>query len=168
MARKVTISVPDELYEKMSQWRDSVNFSKIFQNAVSKMIAGKEEFQEKLKEEFDFSAIVERLRREKTESENNFFEKGKKDALEWLKTAHYRDILYALKWEPGTRPEADETLGEFFALKFKKIYQTGLAEMRSRGEKVNRIIDRYIAGWKEGVAEFWNQVRDDVCDAPKA
>lgn len=162
MARKVTISVPDELYEKMSKWRDSFNFSQVFQNAITKMISRKEDFHQKLKEEFDFSAIIERLRKEKQEAENNYFEKGKKDALEWLKTAHYKDILYALKWDPSEKPEEDETLGEYFSQKLKKIYRLGLAEMRSQSCRVNKIIYRYIAGWQEGVQEFWEQVRDEV------
>lgn len=162
MAHKVTISVPDDLYEKMSEWRDSFNFSQIFQNAMSKMIARKEEFHQKIKEEFDFSAIIERLRKEKHEAENDYFEKGKKDALEWLKTAHYKDILYALKWKPDEKPEEDETLGDYFSQKLKRIYRLGLAEMRSQSSRVNQIIHKYIAGWQEGVHEFWNQVRDEV------
>jgi hypothetical protein len=99
---------------------------------------------------------------EKQEAENNYFEIGKKDALEWLKTAHYKDILYALKWEPSKKPEEDETLGEYFAQKLKKIYQLGLAEIRSQKSKVNQIVYRYIAGWQEGVQEFWETVRDEV------
>ena len=91
MTRKVTISVPDELYEKMSKWRSSFNFSKIFQKTIAGMIENKESLRHKIKKEFDFSAIIERLKREKFETENNFIERGKRDALEWLKTAHYKE-----------------------------------------------------------------------------
>ncbi len=162
MARKITISVPDELYEKMNQWRASLNFSKIFQKTIAAMIQKKEEFHQKLKEEFDFSAIIERLKREKSEIESNFFETGKKDALEWLQTAHYKDILYALKWEPTESFSTDETLGDYFAHKLKKICECGVAEMNSQCMKANQIIQKYLAGWKEGVLEFWNAVKDEV------
>ncbi len=162
MTRKITISVPDELYEKMNQWRASFNFSKIFQKAIAAMIHKKEEFQSKIKEEFDFTAVIERLKKEKLEIESNYFETGKKDALEWLKTAHFKDILYALKWEPTESFSSDETLGEYFAHKVKIFCQYGLAEMNSQCGKANVIVQKYLAGWQEGVREFWNAVKDEV------
>jgi len=44
MAKKITISVPDDLYEKMTEWKSSLNFSKVFQNAISVMIQKKRNF----------------------------------------------------------------------------------------------------------------------------
>ena len=34
MAKKVTISIPDMLHEKLENWRESFNLSKMFQDAV--------------------------------------------------------------------------------------------------------------------------------------
>ena len=50
MSKKVSISVPDELHEKMAKWRKSLNFSKIFQDVVSNEIGKKENYLTKLKE----------------------------------------------------------------------------------------------------------------------
>ncbi|MGB9500060.1 MAG: hypothetical protein ACKVE4_10005 [Dissulfuribacterales bacterium] len=162
MARKVTISVPDELYEKMSKWRSSFNFSKIFQKTIAGMIQSKEEFRQKIKAEFDFSAIIERLRREKLETEINYHEKGKKDALEWLKTAHYKDILYALKWVPNDEPARDKKLGDYFSQQLKKLSGLDFAEIPGQASKVSQIIHKYIDGWQQGVHEFWNTVKEEV------
>ncbi|MCK7514273.1 MAG: hypothetical protein MZV70_66480 [Desulfobacterales bacterium] len=90
MAKKITISVPDDLYEKMTEWKSSLNFSRVFQNAISGMIQKKEALTSKLRKEIDFSSIVARLKKEKIEFEFNITEWGKKDALEWCKTAHYQ------------------------------------------------------------------------------
>ena len=49
MSHRVTLSVPDDLYEKIEKWKDSLNLSKVFRIAISKEIKRKEVFQEKLK-----------------------------------------------------------------------------------------------------------------------
>jgi post-segregation antitoxin (ccd killing protein) len=79
MAKKVTISVPDELYERMAAWKSSMNFSRVFQNAVSGMIQKKEALTSKIRNEMDFSSIVDRLKKEKVDFEFNIKECGKKD-----------------------------------------------------------------------------------------
>ena len=68
---KITISVPDELYEKMKEWKSSLNFSQVFQNAISGMIQKKEALTSKIRNEIDFSSVVDRLKKEKVEFELN-------------------------------------------------------------------------------------------------
>jgi len=46
--------VPDDLYEKMTEWKSSLNFSKVFQNAISVMIQKKETLTSKIRSEIDF------------------------------------------------------------------------------------------------------------------
>ena len=111
MARKITISVPDELYEKMKLWKSLLNFSRIFQLAVSGIIQKKEALTSKIRNETDLTSIVARLRKEKIDHEFNVTEWGRKDGLEWCKTAHYSEIQYALCWTPHQNPARDEHLG---------------------------------------------------------
>jgi len=35
VTKRVTVSVPDELHEKLEAWKGKLNFSKVFQDAVS-------------------------------------------------------------------------------------------------------------------------------------
>lgn len=158
MARKITISVPEDLYEKMSKWRHTLNFSNVFQRAVSSMIQKKEDFQSRLQEELDQSAVIERLRREKAESENNYFDIGKRDGLRWAKNVHYDDLQYALRWIPGENPTHDKVLGDYFAEKIKEddIMDYAVGDPSC----VNAFVKTYIDGWKEGVQEFWNEVAE--------
>jgi post-segregation antitoxin (ccd killing protein) len=60
MAKKVNITVPDELHEKMQKCRKDFNFSAIFQEAVAEAIERKESFRKRLEEDEDMAAIVER------------------------------------------------------------------------------------------------------------
>jgi len=157
MAKKVTISVPDMLHEQLEKWRESFNLSKMFQDAVSEAIQRKEEFQKRIREDLDLGQIIERLRREKMQSQGNYFETGKKDGILWAKTAHYDDLQYALHWTDLENGAKDLILGPYFT-------ETLAA---------NRFLDRntyssseyllnYLKGWKQGIDHFWTEIRDKL------
>ncbi|WP_459923563.1 hypothetical protein [Desulfatiferula olefinivorans] len=162
MAKKITISVPDDLHEKMAEWKSALNFSKVFQTAVANMIRKKEALRHRINEEIDLASIIDRLKREKMEFENNVVENGKKDGLEWSKTAHYRDIQYALSWHPDDKPDKDERLGDYFSQMLtaysRKLSVTG----RQAQKRLNELSRQYLDGWKEGVELFWNEVKDKL------
>lgn len=161
MAKKMTLSVPDDLYEKMLEWKDSLNFSKVFQRAISSLIQKKEDFQTRIQLELDQTAIIERLKKEKAESENNYFDVGKKEGLQWAKSAHYDDLQYALLWTPDDKPTHDKILGDYFQ---EKINQDDIMDyaVGSDPVSVNVFVKTYLEGWKEGVSEFWEQVKDKI------
>jgi hypothetical protein len=159
MAKKVTISVPDELHEKMNQWRASFNFSKIFQRAVSAMIQKREAFQEQVRSSLDLTAIVARLRKEKQEVESDYNERGRRAGLAWSRTAHYREIQYATAWEPGDDPTRDATLGDYFKELFKTKTAMAIPESQSPPE-AETMTTAFVRGWQDGVRQFWNEVKD--------
>jgi hypothetical protein len=159
MTKKVTLSVPDELHEKMDKWRASINFSKVFQKTINSIISKKEDFDKRLAEDADFFNILTRLKKEKEDLEEKYKQIGKKLGLEWSKAAHYSDLIYALKLNTKTDPTKDERLGTYFKeiiskdpyLKTKKII-----------DEKNNDISRLISGWKESVNEFWQNIKDKV------
>lgn len=160
MTKKITISVPDDLHEKMEKWKASFNFSGIFQEAVRERINRKEAFKQRLKEEFDMEAAIERLRSEKAEVEQDFFNQGKNDGLEWAKNAHYEEIRGALEWDPGTQtlPD-DEGLREEINTWIEEDPDLDF-EYRS-GEMTNETFE-WAKGWVEGVKEFWDEVKGKI------
>lgn len=161
MAKKMTLSVPDDLYEKMLKWKDSLNFSNVFQRAMSALIQKKEDFQARIQQELDQTAVLERLRKEKAESENNYFDVGKKEGLQWAKSAHYDDLQYALLWIPDDSPTHDKVLGHYFQ---EKINQDDIMDYAVGSDPVcvNEFVKTYLDGWKEGVVDFWNQIKDKI------
>ena len=162
MAKKVTISVPDELHERMKEWRSSMNFSQIFQKSISNMIRKKEALQQKIHDELDLSSVVERLKREKAEFEANFIEEGKRAGLEWSRTAHYQELQYALGWTPGKNPFKDEHLGDYFSQVLKNQSERFSTTGRMAQKRFQGFIETYLCGWKEGVESFWEEVKDKV------
>ncbi len=162
MAKKVTISVPDDLYEKMKEWKTTLNFSRVFQNAVAGMIQKKEALTSKIRNEIDLSSIVDRLKKEKIDYEFNITECGKKDGLEWCKTAHYHELQYALAWTPYQNPVGDEELGDYFSNMFEKYRKRITVTGQRAQDKFNVFSEKYLRGWKEGVDLFWNEVKDKL------
>ena len=154
MAKKVTVSIPDLLHEKMEKWRRSFNLSKMLQDAIAEAIQRKEDFQKRIQEDLNLSEIVDRLKREKEHSEGNFFETGRHDGLALAKTAHYDDIQYALGWEDLENAARDSVLGVYFTGKLEKIQ--GKEKCRDGADGYAGV---YLAGWKKGLCEFWDEVK---------
>ena len=149
MTKKVTISVPDDLHEKMQEWRDDFNFSAIFQEAVNKAIERKEGFKRRLGEVTTMAQVIERLRKEKAESSLSYFEQGKKDGLEWAMAASYDEIQYALSYNyrTGVDPTHDEILGDYFA---------DLLEDQYAPMPLGNFVS-WVEGWKEAMREAHRQ-----------
>lgn len=154
MAKKVTVSIPDILHEKMEKWRQSFNLSKMFQEAVAEAIQKKEDFQKRIQEDLDLAEVVERLRYEKACSEGGFFTNGQRDGIAWVKHAHYDDIMYALKWKDVDNVDKDKVLGEYFSGKIREI-----KEMNISSEGVNEYVRAYVRGWQKGLADFWDEIK---------
>jgi Arc/MetJ-type ribon-helix-helix transcriptional regulator len=161
MSKKITVSVPDELHQKMTEWRESFNFSKIFQKAVSNMIQRKEEFQKRLRSNIDMAAIAERLRREKLASQTESSELGKKEGVKWARSAHYKELQYALGWLPDKNPQRNEVIGDYFADLFAK--RNELQGNSPQGDiESSEFVRNFLSGWKEGVDAFWNEIKDKL------
>lgn len=157
MAKKVTISIPDMLHEKLEQWRESFNLSKMFQDAVVDAIQKKEEFQKRIREDLDLGQIVERLRREKMQSETNSLEAGKNDGICWAKTAHYDDLQYALHWSEPENVAKDPVLGHYFTT---NPTLTRLTHNNTYSDTKYAL--SYLRGWRQGVAQFWEEIREKL------
>jgi metal-responsive CopG/Arc/MetJ family transcriptional regulator len=161
MSKKITVSVPDDLHQKMTEWRESFNFSKIFQKAVSTMIQRKEEFQKRLRSSVDMAAIAERLRREKLESQTESSEQGKKEGVKWARSAHYKELQYALRWLPEKDPQRNEILGDYFSDLFAANHD--LQPNTPEGKLASsEYVETFLSGWKEGVEAFWNEIKDKL------
>ncbi len=161
MSKKITVSVPDDLHLKMTEWRESFNFSKVFQKAVSTMIQRKEEFQKRLRSNIDMAAIAERLRHEKQESQTESSELGKKEGVRWARSAHYKELRYALAWLPEATPQRNEVLGDYFSDLFTASRELQRIAPENNNES-GEFVRSFLSGWKEGVEAFWNEIKDKL------
>lgn len=157
MAKKVTISIPDMLHEQLEKWRESFNLSKMFQEAVREAIQRKEDFQKRIREDLDLGQIIERLRREKLQSEGNYLETGKNDGIQWAKNAHYDHLKYALHWTDLENATKDIILGHYFTEVFTANHPLELNTYPSSEYLLN-----YLKGWKQGIEFFWAEIKEKL------
>ncbi len=150
------------LYEKMEEWRQSFNFSKMFQEALAEAINKKEEFQRRLREDHDMSEIIERLKHEKKQAEGNYSENGHLKGLQWAKSAHYNDLMYALGLSSAKEMAEDDTLGGYFdnILSSDHIMQNTADGTNKYG--VNKYGKLFLDGWRRGVRDFWNEIKEKI------
>ncbi len=163
MTRKITLSIPDMLYEKMEEWRQSFNFSKMFQDALAEAIHKKEEFQRRLQEDHDMAAIIDRLKQEKKQAEGNYSENGHIKGLQWAKSAHYNDLIYALGLSSAKEMTEDDTLGEYFNTIICSDHimkNTTTDGVNNHG--INKYAKLFLDGWRRGVRDFWNEIKEKI------
>ena len=158
MTQKITLSIPDFLYEKLEEWRASFNLSKLFQEALAEAIHRKEEFQKRLSEDFDMAEIIKRLKMEKQNWEKKYYALGKAEGVQWAKIAHYSELLYVLRAKDTYKLISDSKMAEYF----KKIYAaTNLTKNRDSETPVDDEL-MFMDGWFKGVFEFWNQIKEKI------
>ncbi len=157
MTQKITLSIPDLLHEKLKEWRNSFNFSKMFQDALTDAIQRKEAFQKRFSEEFDMPEIIKRLKHEKLVWEKKYYQLGKEAALQWSKTAHYEDLLYVVQFDGTYQIISDPRMNQYF----EQVYKTSDLVKYKNSDVVDHE-KMFIDGWFKGVAEFWNQIKEKI------
>ena len=153
MAQKVTLSIPDMLSKKLDKWRKSFNLSKMFQDALLEAIQKKEEFQKRILQDFDMSEIINRLKKEKFESEKNYLEMGIYKGLEWAKRAHYEDLVYAVGFENSYNIVKDSKFNYYFNEIFNSDHLINFSQ-----EHFNQHAKKFMDGWCKGVSDFYNEI----------
>ena len=157
MTRKITLSIPDLLHEKLEDWRKSFNLSKMFQDALAEAIQKKEEFQRRFQDDLSMSETIERLRQEKKISEGNYSENGKREGFRWAKSAHYDDLMYALDFDSAAAMAHDERLAAYFSSTMEQEHS-----MEQSGNELNKYTKLFLEGWLQGVNEFWNEIKEKL------
>ena len=157
MTRKVTLSIPDLLHEKLEDWRKSFNLSKMFQDALADAIQKKEDFQRRLQDDLTMSETIERLRQEKKISEGNYSENGRKEGFRWAKSAHYDDLMHALDLDSAAAMAQDERLAACFNNTLEQENFTAQS-----GSELTKYKKLFLEGWLQGVNEFWNEIKEKL------
>ena len=165
MVKKYTVSVSDELGERIDRWKGEISPSATFQAAMEKKIDEKEGFIKRLKEDETMDQIVERLREQKMEAENTSYLSGKEEGLRWAKAASYSDLRYA--GEVFVRDidvrsiYGDSVLGDYWRECLNGDHSTKPANEHPVYEYENYFpdaADKWLEGWFDAVDAFWEEV----------
>ena len=87
----------------------------------------------------------------------------------WAEEAHYTVLQEALHWkvENGHDPREHPNyrLREYFEQTIAENYELGFDD----NGFANDSLVRFLSGWKTGVEQFWNEVKDEIqMEIPKA
>ncbi len=157
MAQKVTLSIPDMLHEKLKEWRDSFNFSKMFQDALTEAIQKKEELANRFSQDAELPDIIHRLRQEKMAWEKKFYKIGKQEGDKWARSVRYEDLLYVSNCSDTEGIMGHDSYKDYFADLFQSFSVSDLPENHREHH-----IQQFMTGWCAGVKEFWNLVREKI------
>jgi hypothetical protein len=184
MAKKITLTVNENLFRKIDEWRSSFNLSALFQDAVSEAIKTKEEFRRLLSGKDELPQIIERLKAEKRRSLEKARQSGAVSGGAWAGRAHYEDLTAAvaaiaavaaadraggsagggakgagLSDLAASLPIGAASSPEDAAL---EAWERELAPALANDPERAAVRAAFRRGWREGVAGLWNLVKDKL------
>ena len=146
MAR-LNITIPDELYAALEPWRDRLNVSKVCQEALAREVA---KLNDLPRQAAELAALVERLRQEKAHAEKFAFAQGVTDGVAWARGASYGELRRWGEVGGAAGPSAGDD---------ERALQAALGRYRDDSAFDERT---YREGWRAGIEEVWQRVRDKV------
>jgi ABC-type Fe3+-citrate transport system substrate-binding protein len=167
MSKRVTLSVQDGLHAEMEKWKEKLNFSGIFQEAISKRIRKEEEYKQRLEEgEKSMEETIERLKKEKSQFTAGMFEKAEESGFEWAKNAAFQDLFEMRDVRVCVENFEESPLEDFPNENAKNVI---VRTLRDKGleedpddEDDAAITDRFVSSWVSGYERFWWAVSDKI------
>jgi hypothetical protein len=165
----MTLTVPDELAEKIDRWRHRLELSKEFRTAIAKRIDRLE--REDSEMEDGMNGSIERLRRERAESTDRAAKEGSAKGVAWAKSAPYDDLVYAAEdFDPsdpygvvGIKPLVEnEILGDYFFHELNRSPYKLREQIAARDGFLSGRELAWFQAWDEAVGAYWEKVRDAV------
>ena len=146
MTRNLTITIPDDLWDKIQLWRDQIPIARVCQKALSQEVSRLENLPQEVKE---MSEVICRLRAEKKGIKSESYALGFEKGIKWAKQASYRDLV---DWV--------ETANMRGVILDSWILPEGENEVLDNQEDVDEAA--YQRGWLDGVVKVWNIVQSKI------
>jgi predicted CopG family antitoxin len=160
MARRINIAVSDGLFERLEKVKGNFNVSRVCQVALEREVSYQELLSVKGK---TMEQTIERLKAEKGEAGQEYFDDGKRAGIKDGPSIHYNDLREAKAYNDAYS-EVDETTVPrvFYDSDLWNNYDLEMAINEAQSEDANLNEDWFILGWIEGVAEFFESIEDQL------
>ncbi len=163
MTQRLSISISDELFDRLQKVKDKIMVSKICQNAILNSVEIEE-----MKNTQEVENLIESLKLEKAAIYKEYKDLGFKDGSSDAYSMKYKDFLFFNDWD--SRQENSQAPFEYFASEHSsnrlKEIESGYLAIGDIGlESPEVIVDciyEYLGGWHEGVKHIWEQVKNKV------
>ena len=114
----------------------------------------------------EFEQVVNRLKEDRKATKDKYYASGRAAGKNFMKTAPYRDIRYAIERFAGIEEvgeiEArfvsdDEVLGKYFI----KVFDAD-PYLATEADSANELVKYYVSGWLDLIKEVWNSIKTKV------
>ena len=114
----------------------------------------------------EFEQVVNRLKEDRKATKDKYYASGRAAGKNFMKTAPYRDIRYAIERFAGIEEvgeiEArfvsdDEVLGKYFV----KVFDADLY-LATEADSANELVKYYVSGWLDFIKEAWDTIKTKV------
>lgn len=157
MSERITLTVPDELYARIQVVKGELNMSAVFQKAMEQAVTLEEI---KMKALSSKEKVIERLRLERQKSEEEWFDCGKSDGLEHAENLSYED--FEQLWDLYEGKNELERYDLWIELEQFPEDLHELLQERMKGYSPKPNEKSYLAGWIDGVTDFWDEIKDKI------
>jgi predicted DNA-binding protein len=157
MGKRISIALPDELYERLQAVKSEFNISGLCQDAIESEIVRQEFF----KKGTIMENTIKRLSDEKRASIKADEERVERDGYEDAQSMSYSELISLEKTEAKFGKESDEFVDIIREL---PCYQDWLENERVNHSDNDHFVDEgyYLPLWAEGVMRFWREVRSKI------
>lgn len=156
MAQRITITLPDDLHERLQMFKESLNVSGVCQQAIDLAVQIEE-----IKVRTDIPAMekaIARLRKQKQEASAKWKQTGFQDGLiDATETLNYLTLKYI-----GEGGDINKSIP---GTKYEPPIIMELEHHRLEGyEKEEDYFESeiYTQGWIEGVIHVWKEIKDQL------
>ena len=143
VAERITITLPNDLYKRLQTVKDKLNVSGLCQTTIERAVTIEEI---KLKDIAVMDKVVERLRLEKQEANQEWKETGLSDGLEDAHELSYEDF------------RAIEKGGISSDHRYWVLQKNFNYDVQPDSDE----FDVYLEGWTEGVLHFWDEIKNRI------
>ena len=156
MGKRISIALPDELFERLQAVKDEFNISGLCQDAIESEIVRQEFF----KKGTDMENTIKRLSDEKRASIKANEESVEQVGYMWASSMSYSELIRLEKAEEKLGKGSDEFVDIIREL---PDYQSWLEEAWAHHDNPAEIgQDLYLRLLAEGIMRFWREVRSKI------
>lgn len=144
---RLTITLPPDLHVRLKAVREHLSVSRICQEVIDRAVTQQEL---RLEASTDREDLVERLRLEKEEYDQRFYDTGYKQGLADAKGLSYEQLIEVVS--------GSERLYKTIA--WDQVLKDRLDTGYQEDDQFNQ--EMYVGGWSQGVREFWDSIKDEL------
>jgi len=170
VAKRVTITVPSDLHKKMEKWKNKLNFSKVFQEAITREIEKKELFIKGLEES---RSMLDVWNNSDLSTPQGQFRAGKDMGFIYARTAPYPEVKqyeqYVKNWDKQEKDELEKfyyDLDAFSILSNLGLFRKGktfkLGEKIPVGDQDIPLTSAFDFGFMGGIMDYLREQIEEV------